>query len=102
MQTPAYYVNRMAEDDIFQKIAVLTVWQRGEFLVEASKRFPYLRYRDWNRIFENLDKDPSSIYRYSSLFSIVVNDERIRQSVYALVVNDELYAYVGALPCDAE
>lgn len=99
MQRTLAFADTLLDSDHYRKLAADTVAHRGTWLVSASDHFyGDLRDVDWEHIFTNLERDPDSFARYYPLFCINLEKQSIRDTVIALVVNDDLYAYARGLP----
>lgn len=99
LQKAMTFGDTLLESEQYKELAVASVMQRGTWLVSASGHFyGDLRDSDWEHIFSNLEKDPDSFARYYPLFCIELGNWSVRNAVTALVVNDDLYAYVRSLP----
>lgn len=99
LQRALTFGDTLVESEQYKELAVASVMQRGTWLVSASDHFyGDLRDSDWEHIFSNLEKDPDSFARYYPLFCIELGNWSVRNAVTALVVNDDLYAYVRSLP----
>lgn len=56
-----------------------------------------IRDRDWEKIFEDVEKNENSFARYYPLMRLNLNNDAAYYAAIALLVNDDLYAYLGNL-----
>lgn len=97
IRTLLNFVDTLTETESYREAAAKPVWEQGDMIVAASDHVPTLRDRDWERIFSNLDKAPNCFRRYYALFGIDLDDQRVRDVVTALIINDDLYEYARTI-----
>ena len=56
-----------------------------------------IRDSDWGKIFEDVEKNENSFVRYYPLMRLNLNNDAAYYAAIALLVNDDLYAYLGNL-----
>ena len=91
------FCNTIRESDEYKKAAKKSINYKEKWLIANSEQFYGLRDRDWERIFENLEKEPKCFERYYPLFRINLNDSSVKEIVMGLVINDDLYEHALAV-----
>lgn len=101
VQLLAFARSLLEKNGSWAEAAALPIKKRQALFARKSQYLPFLRDQDWEKILTNLEKNPDSFSRYYPLFHIRQEDPRIRDSVRALMINDDLYTYALSLLPDA-
>ena len=82
------------KEDTFCLLKVHSAVTQYKCLTEIKQREILLRDKDWEKIFNNLEKDKEALKRYYILLYFKLSNDTIYHTLKAIVLNDDLYDYL--------
>lgn len=90
------FYTRMRGEELYSRLMKKSAKERCRWLSEHNRSF-LIRDKDWERIFNDIEKQEESFGRYYPMMRVQLNSDALVHMVTAMTLNDVLYEYCEKL-----
>lgn len=86
------FLDTLLEEEMFKTLMTKDAYQKCKWLVDQNK-YILIRDIDWDKIFTDIEENPTSFGRYYSLFRVDLSKNGLVDMCIAFMINDAFYSY---------
>ena len=90
-------ISKSVTKEEWEKVYQETLGHVHAFPLAEHNRFFLIRDKDWEKIFDDIEKQEEAFGRYYPMMRVQLNSDALVHMVTAITLNDELYEYCAEL-----